>query len=416
MARTLFVSRHPGAVEWARRRGHGQADLVEHLDPATVRCGDTVIGTLPIHVAAAVCARGGRYLHLALDLPPEARGRPLSADDMERFGARLEAFQIGRFVVSVQLRRWAIAMREKAARLLRALGIRYQTLAHRWPRTTPLLTLLGFTCSVSWLSDSLAALVAGEQWSAFKGLALLASIGAIFVLFVVAASGLFSLRHRLLSTPAEEFAASEKYARPILIMGLSHLTREADPAGGPKRFIASVQEALNLAATLPLAELAKPARTLEDKTRDRLGRLPWQQNLRSIWPHRQRLKRLIVVTSPESYGDFGTFRDLVVRLMQEFGRSDFTVDSVRAAEPPVSFFEYKTIVDRLQRIIRDEIRDDAARPTDICIDVTAGTKIFSIAAAITTLSEGLLGSYAADREGDVRMFDARVEISDAYGP
>ncbi|GIX15053.1 MAG: hypothetical protein KatS3mg118_3012 [Paracoccaceae bacterium] len=91
--RALFVSRHPGAVEWARRQGI-VAEAVHHLDPSAIRPGDTVIGTLPVHLAAEVCARGGRYLHLVLDLPPEARGRDLSAEEMDRHGARLQECQV----------------------------------------------------------------------------------------------------------------------------------------------------------------------------------------------------------------------------------------------------------------------------------------------------------------------------------
>lgn len=64
-----------------------------HLGPAAIGPGDVVIGTLPLHLATEVCARGGRYLHLAIDLPPEARGRELSAEELERHGARLEGFK-----------------------------------------------------------------------------------------------------------------------------------------------------------------------------------------------------------------------------------------------------------------------------------------------------------------------------------
>ncbi|MBK8118475.1 MAG: CRISPR-associated protein Csx16 [Sulfuritalea sp.] len=90
--RTLFVSRHPGAVEWARRKGLAVDAWVAHLDPATVGAGDTVIGSLPPHLAAAVCARGARFLHLRLDIPAEWRGRELSADELESADARLEEF------------------------------------------------------------------------------------------------------------------------------------------------------------------------------------------------------------------------------------------------------------------------------------------------------------------------------------
>lgn len=93
---TLFITRHPGAREWARRQGFAIDRLVEHLDPADIRAGDSVLGSLPVNLAAEVCGRGGRYFHLTLPLPPEWRGRELSADDMERFGARLEEFFVER--------------------------------------------------------------------------------------------------------------------------------------------------------------------------------------------------------------------------------------------------------------------------------------------------------------------------------
>lgn len=93
---TYFVSRHPGAVAWAARQGLTVDRHVAHLDPAEIRPGDTIIGTLPIHLAAEVCTKGGRYFSLSLDLPPGARGRELSADELERHGARLEAYVVQR--------------------------------------------------------------------------------------------------------------------------------------------------------------------------------------------------------------------------------------------------------------------------------------------------------------------------------
>jgi hypothetical protein len=45
-------------------------------------------------LAAEVCTRGARFFNLSLDVPPEARGRDLSADDMERFGVRLEEYDV----------------------------------------------------------------------------------------------------------------------------------------------------------------------------------------------------------------------------------------------------------------------------------------------------------------------------------
>lgn len=94
--RTWFVSRHPGAVDWARRQDIVVDEQVEHLDPERVEAGDRVIGTLPVHLAARICERRAEYLHLSLDLPPEKRGQELSADELDAAGARLEAFSVRR--------------------------------------------------------------------------------------------------------------------------------------------------------------------------------------------------------------------------------------------------------------------------------------------------------------------------------
>ncbi len=90
---TYFVTRHPGALEWALKRGVKATRLV-HLDVDRIRPGDSVIGNLPVNVAAEVCTCGGRYLHLSMTVPAEERGRELSVDEMERFGAFLEEYKI----------------------------------------------------------------------------------------------------------------------------------------------------------------------------------------------------------------------------------------------------------------------------------------------------------------------------------
>lgn len=61
---------------------------------SAIRPGDVVIGTLPIQLVAEVNQRGGHYWHLAMDVPPEWRGRELSADDMDACSARLHEFRV----------------------------------------------------------------------------------------------------------------------------------------------------------------------------------------------------------------------------------------------------------------------------------------------------------------------------------
>ena len=91
---TYFISRHPGAIEWAARQNMVVDQLMDHLDLAIVKAGDVIIGSLPVNLAAQVCARGASYWHLSLQLPVELRGQELSADDMERLSAQVEPFDI----------------------------------------------------------------------------------------------------------------------------------------------------------------------------------------------------------------------------------------------------------------------------------------------------------------------------------
>ncbi len=88
-----FVSRHSGARDWAGRHAP-EAVLRGHLDIDDVASGDIVLGTLPVPLAAAVTARGGRYFHLVFDVTEGERGTEFSADELERRGSRLLEFRV----------------------------------------------------------------------------------------------------------------------------------------------------------------------------------------------------------------------------------------------------------------------------------------------------------------------------------
>jgi len=94
MSKTYFVSRHAGAQEWAKRHGYADVEVVEHFDTSTVKDGDTVIGVLPVMLAAEVCQNGGAFIALNIRIPAEMRGKEISADDMDRFGASLQQYQV----------------------------------------------------------------------------------------------------------------------------------------------------------------------------------------------------------------------------------------------------------------------------------------------------------------------------------
>ena len=92
-----FITRHPGALDWARRHGHVFEVHLSHLpEDQVLHAGDVVAGTLPVNKAADLHAAGVVYWHLSLDLPESMRGRELSADDLDACGARLERFDVVR--------------------------------------------------------------------------------------------------------------------------------------------------------------------------------------------------------------------------------------------------------------------------------------------------------------------------------
>ena len=91
---TWFITRHPGARDWADQQKLAIDRWCMHFDPADVKAGDTVIGSLPVHLAAAVCATGARYFNLSIDLPAHARGKELTIEQLKQFNARLEEYTV----------------------------------------------------------------------------------------------------------------------------------------------------------------------------------------------------------------------------------------------------------------------------------------------------------------------------------
>lgn len=93
---TLLISRHPSAIAWVKSKVMVDKVLT-HLtddDLADLTADDTVIGTLPIHLAAEVCEKGATFVYLSLDTPPELRGTELSIEQMDALGARLEGYHV----------------------------------------------------------------------------------------------------------------------------------------------------------------------------------------------------------------------------------------------------------------------------------------------------------------------------------
>lgn len=94
-ALTYFVGRHTGSRDWIQQKGVHIDHFVEHLDIAhTPKAGDTVIGTLPVHLVAALNKKGVKFLHLALTIDADIRGQELSAQQVEQLAPRLDEYLV----------------------------------------------------------------------------------------------------------------------------------------------------------------------------------------------------------------------------------------------------------------------------------------------------------------------------------
>src|SRR5690625_7990948 len=61
-----------------------------------LQSGDTVYGTLPMHLVAEICARGVRYRHLEVELPKHLRGQDLTAEQLTKLNAELVEYAVTR--------------------------------------------------------------------------------------------------------------------------------------------------------------------------------------------------------------------------------------------------------------------------------------------------------------------------------
>ena len=89
-----FVSRHPGAIAWARHQDLSVNHWVTHLDVTQVAPGDHVIGTLPMTAAADVCSRGARFFSLELHLAENQRGRELTEEELRHLNCTTQEFVV----------------------------------------------------------------------------------------------------------------------------------------------------------------------------------------------------------------------------------------------------------------------------------------------------------------------------------
>lgn len=93
---TIFVSRHPGAIEWMKHQPIHVDRWLMHLQIEEVKPKDVVIGNLPIHLACQICELGARFFSLEIAMPLEKRGMELKAQDLKVMNCAMKEYVIRR--------------------------------------------------------------------------------------------------------------------------------------------------------------------------------------------------------------------------------------------------------------------------------------------------------------------------------
>ncbi len=124
-------------------------------------------------------------------------------------------------------------------------------------------------------------------------------------------------------------------------------------------------------------------------------RFAWEQLLRAIREHLPRLQRLILVGSSGAGGSADSFAECRHMITHYFPQLDASRIEARTA----SF----DALDELLGVYRAIICDEAARKAEIMIDVTGGTKVLSVAAAMVTLEHPEIEFQYVETDGDKRV-------------
>ena len=91
---TYLITRHLGAVDWARKQGMHFDVHVTHLSGVEhFQKGDVVLGTLPVNIVNQLNCLGVRYKHLSMKIPEHLRGIELSAEQLDACEAELLEFE-----------------------------------------------------------------------------------------------------------------------------------------------------------------------------------------------------------------------------------------------------------------------------------------------------------------------------------
>lgn len=92
----ILITRHAGCVAWFKEQGIKVDSLIPHFTTNyPLNDGDVVYGTLPLYLAAHVCAKGARYKSFDLSIPADMRGiADLTLDQVKQCNPRITEYSV----------------------------------------------------------------------------------------------------------------------------------------------------------------------------------------------------------------------------------------------------------------------------------------------------------------------------------
>lgn len=255
-------------------------------------------------------------------------------------------------------------------------------------------TCSGAECTDSWFAEGGPALLL---------CLLLAAAGFVVAVIwgIPAVQGAFFLKSAAIVKRDKEAPAHR-----ALIMALSNLDHETD-----------VEIARNLIARAGALASDAARRALLDEICEPAGphsAWRWQQPLRLVRHHWNRLELISLVLSRESAAQYANlFLPLLTALKPERARivPDATAAGVQGAT--VDHNNYNDVMAALDRACELALKATNNTPGEICIDITSGTRAYAVAAAVRTLNSGAVFSYVethpSPNVGQVVVYNASIK-------
>lgn len=88
------ITRHPGAADWVSQQLGRSVHVASHLELDEIESGTNYYGVFPLHLAAAICAKGSACWAISVNMPPALRGQELSAKQLDELGAELVRYDV----------------------------------------------------------------------------------------------------------------------------------------------------------------------------------------------------------------------------------------------------------------------------------------------------------------------------------